>query len=127
MLLYLLRHADAEMPAPSDDERPLSPKGIEQAKRVGKFCREMDIRLGLVLTSPLRRARQTAQYAAEPIGAEVIETPWVASGMTPHTAVEELSAYKAHEAVTLVGHEPDFSQLIAYLLGLASPTQVHVR
>ena len=56
MLLYLLRHADADTPAPSDDARPLSEKGIDQAKKVARFCEAHDMQLSLILTSPLRRA-----------------------------------------------------------------------
>ncbi len=127
MQLYLLRHADAEMLAPTDAERPLTPKGHEQAKRVGKFCATQDIRLALILASPLRRARETAQHVAEATGSELVVAPWLASGMTPQNGIEELKAYKSHLSVMLVGHEPDFSQIIALLLGLPSPAQLRVR
>lgn len=127
MILYLLRHADAEMPAPTDDARPLSPKGHEQARRAAQFCVRHDVRPALILTSPLPRAKQTAQPVAEATGSELIVTPWLASGMSPSDALEELKAYRSHASVMITGHEPDFSQLIALLLGLPSATQIHVR
>lgn len=127
MQLYLLRHADADMPAPSDFERALSPKGHEQAERVGRFCRTHDVRLAAILHSPLKRARETAQHVAEATGAPLELAPWLASGMSPHSAIDELKAYRSHTALMLVGHEPDFSQLIALLLGLPSNSQLHVR
>src|SRR4051812_40738933 len=127
MQLYFLRHADAEMPAPTDEERPLSPKGHEQAERVGRFCREHDIRLATILHSPLKRARETAQHVAEATGAPLEEARWLASGMAPHAGLEELKAFRSQTSLMLVGHEPDFSQIISVLLGLPSSLQIHVR
>ena len=62
MLLYLLRHAEAVPRNGSDDAaRELTEKGIAQAKKVGRFCQSHDILPALILTSPLRRAEQTAK------------------------------------------------------------------
>lgn len=127
MQLYFLRHADADTPAPSDFERALSAKGHEQAQSVGRFCRAHDVRLTTILHSPLRRARETAQHVAEATGAPLELARWLASGMGCHTALEELKAYRDRPSVMLVGHEPDFSETLALLLGLASATQLHVR
>ena len=65
MQLYLLRHADADTDAPTDDARPLSEKGIAQAKKVARFCEAHEMHLSLILTSPLRRAHETARPVAE--------------------------------------------------------------
>src|SRR3954470_10062865 len=127
MQLYLLRHADADTPAPSDFERALSPKGHEQAGQVGRFCRARDVRLATILHSPLKRARETAQHVAEATGAPLEMAQWLASGMSPHAAIEELKPYRSQTAVMIVGHEPDFSLLIALLLGLPGNAQLHVR
>ncbi|MEP6670642.1 MAG: phosphohistidine phosphatase SixA [Chthoniobacter sp.] len=127
MLLYLLRHADADMPAPSDEARPLSEKGIDQAKKVARFCEAHDMQLSLILTSPLRRAHETAKPVAAALRAELVIAPWLASGMHPQAALEELRAYRAQSSVMLVGHEPDFSQFAAHLLGLPTNTAINVR
>jgi phosphohistidine phosphatase len=127
VLLYLLRHADADTPAPTDDARPLSDKGHAQAIRVARFCEAHDMQVALVLSSPLRRAHETAQPVAEALRAELVIAPWLASGMQPQAAFEELRAYRAQESVMLVGHEPDFSQLAAYLLGLPTNNAIHIR
>jgi len=127
VLLYLLRHADAETPAPSDDARPLSEKGIDQAKKVARFCEAHDMHLSLILTSPLRRAHETAKPVAAALRAELVMAPWLASGMHPQAALEELRAYRAQSSVMLVGHEPDFSQLAAHLLGLPTNNAIHIR
>lgn len=127
MLVYLLRHADAETVALSDGARPLSEKGHEQAKKVARFCEAHGIEISTVLTSPLRRAHETARPVAAALRADLVIAPWLASGMHPHAAFEELRAYRAQGAVMLVGHEPDFSQFAAHLLGLPSNTSLHVR
>lgn len=127
MLLYLLRHANADTVAPRDDDRALSEKGEEQARKVGRFCAERELRPDLILTSPLLRARQTAAPVGERLKAEVLITSWLASGMTPEAAVSGLEEYSQFSAVMVVGHEPDFSQLIAHLLGVSSHNLILVR
>jgi len=127
MLLYLLRHADADTPAASDDARALSEKGQVQARKVARFCEAHDMQLPLVLSSPLRRAHETAQPVAEALGADLLIAPWLASGMHPQTALEELRAHRALGSVILVGHEPDFSLLAAHLLGLPTNNAIHIR
>jgi phosphohistidine phosphatase len=127
MLLYLLRHADADTPAPSDGARPLSEKGIDQAKKVARFCEAHDMQLSVILSSPLRRAHETAKPVAAALRSELIVAPWLSSGMHPQAAVDELHSYRNHSSVMLVGHEPDFSQLAAFLLGLPTNQGIHVR
>ncbi|MCE9611429.1 MAG: phosphohistidine phosphatase SixA [Chthoniobacter sp.] len=127
MLIYLLRHADADTPAARDVERALSEKGRAQARKVGAFCEAQEIDPALLLSSPVRRARETAEIVAEKMRAEVVLTPWLACGMSPHTALEELRALRGETSVMLVGHEPDLGLLAAHLLGLATPTALHVR
>ena len=127
MLLYLLRHADAETIAENDDARPLSEKGRAQAEKVGRFCTERHLKITALLTSPLRRALETAQLANRHLRAEMAVVGWLASGMRAAGAVVELQAYSDEEAVMLVGHEPDFSALAAHLLGLPVGESLRIR
>jgi phosphohistidine phosphatase len=127
MLLYLLRHADAETPAPSDGARPLSEKGIDQAKKVARFCEAHDVQVSVILTSPLRRAHETAKPVSAALRSEMVVVPWLSSGMHPQSALEELRAYRSESSVMLVGHEPDFSHLAAFLLGLPTNNAIHIR
>ena len=83
--------------------------------------------LSLILTSPLRRAQETAKPMAAALRTELMVAPWLASGMHPQAALEELRAYRSQNSVMLVGHEPDFSQLAAHLLGLPTNNAIHVR
>lgn len=127
MQLYLLRHADAEPEAATDAARRLTEKGQEQAARVGRFCKTQRLDPDLILTSPYVRAEQTARAVAESTRAKLAVTDWLASGMSPQTAFEEIKAFRQLPSLMLVGHEPDLSRLIAFLLGLATPMQVMVR
>ncbi len=127
MLLYLLRHADADTPATSDDARTLSEKGQVQAKKVARFCEAHDMQLSLVLSSPVRRAHETAHIVSSTLRSELLVAPWLACGMHPQQAMEELRAYRSQGSIMLVGHEPDFSQLIAHLLGMPTNNAIHVR
>lgn len=127
MELYLLRHADADTPAATDEDRWLSEKGQEQSARVARFCKQQQILPALVLTSPVRRARETAEIVATELGVEVLTVPWLTCGLQPETALNELSAFTAQSPVMLVGHEPDFSLLAGALLGLPSNSHIHIR
>ena len=127
MRLYLLRHADAEQSAAKDELRALSDKGRRQARDVAQFCQDRKIAPALVLSSPLLRARQTAQVLAEKLGRELVIEPWLTSGMSPEEAAIELRAHQKCEELMLVGHEPDFSFLAAHLVGLESAENLHLR
>jgi phosphohistidine phosphatase len=127
MQLYLLRHADADTPAASDEARTLSDKGEAQAKKVARFCEAHDISVSPILTSPVRRALQTAEIVAHHLRAELITAPWLACGMRPQLALDELKKFRAKESVMIVGHEPDFSTLVAHLIGLSSGSQIQIR
>ena len=127
MLLYLLRHAEAEQEASSDSARRLTKHGQEQARKVARFLEAHGLTLSLVLTSPFRRAHETAEVVASDLRAELLVQTWLASGMQPETALAELQAFRSQSSVLLVGHEPDLSQFAALLLGLGGASQIHVR
>lgn len=127
MELYLLRHADADTIAETDEARPLSEKGVSQAKRVARFCDTHDLTRLRVLTSPVLRAHQTAEIVAMHLGVELSVAPWLSCGMRPQTALDQLREYAGEKAVMIVGHEPDFSGLAAHLLGMASGLQIEIR
>lgn len=121
MLLFLLRHAEAVAQAESDAARTLTAKGFEQAARVGRFCREHGLTPDLILSSPLRRAEQTARGAAMQMGdVPVRVAEFLASGMQPDFAITKLHDFTKFNKVMIVGHEPDFSSLTAKLLHAAA-------
>ena len=125
--LFLLRHADANTESDTDDGRRLSEKGIGQAKKVARFISEHELQLDLIVSSPVRRAQETARIVSENLEIELVTEGWLACGMHPETGASELRGYDRFDRVMIVGHEPDFSQLIAHLIGLADPEQIRIR
>ena len=128
MTLLLIRHATADahgLPG-GDFVRNLVEKGQDQSRHVGRFLKEHDLIPDLVLTSPVLRAKETADFLAEEGCPKPIVEPWLACGMSPELALEELKAYSKFQRVALVGHEPDFSSLAEHILG-ARPYTIRVK
>lgn len=130
MEIYLLRHGIAEdaRPGQPDSERELTAEGREKLRRVLKRARSADVAPSLILSSPLRRAVQTAGVAAEALDykGKVVETQALIPDVPPQEAWEELRARHDESAVLLAGHEPLMSTLAAFLLG-SSALQVDVK
>ena len=119
MLLYLLRHAEAEGIRTTDAARELTPEGQRQAEAVGAFCQRQDLRPDLILASPYRRTVQTAEAVARALGGVTLQPEaFLASGMDPQAACDGLQAYGWAGSLLLVGHQPDIGQLAASLLGI---------
>jgi phosphohistidine phosphatase len=119
MTLLLIRHATAAahgLPG-GDFVRNLVEKGQDQSQRVGKFLRKHDLIPDVVLSSPVLRAKETAEILAEEGCPKPIIESWLACGMRPEVALQELSAYQKFSRVAIVGHEPDFSALVEHILG----------
>ena len=127
MIIYFLRHADAEDLAESDFDRKLTPKGLDQAARVGKFCKKNGIKPAVFLTSPLVRARQTAEIVGKKCGVTPVIADWLACGMPPATLIQNLEPLSTKSSALLVGHEPDLSTAVSYLLGLTEPVNFPIR
>ena len=121
MEIYLLRHGIAEDAGPGqpDSERELTSEGREKLKRVLRRARGADVAPSLILSSPLRRAVQTAAVATEALDyqGKVVETRALIPDAPPHEAWEELRARHDERAVLLASHEPLMSTLAAFLLG----------
>lgn len=127
MLLYLLRHAEAEPHRADDFSRTLTEKGKRQAARVGEFLSRSSLRPDLILTSPVLRAKQTAAIVARELASDdPVEAPWLACGMNRERGLSELAGYARLESVMIVGHEPDFSVLAAHLLDLGSNHSINI-
>jgi phosphohistidine phosphatase len=119
MDLILLRHGKAEdFNKDGDAARELVGKGREQARRAARLLKGTRWLPEIVLTSPLVRARQTADEFCETAGVPgaVIQS-WLACGMVPERALKELVGFAEFKRVGIVGHEPDFSGLVEWVLG----------
>lgn len=120
MELGLLRHAHAGDPGAwdgDDDLRPLSDKGRQQAARLGGLLAAAGFRPDAVLTSPRLRARETADLVADGLGAAVRVDPRLGSYLDLATVDAILDGAGRPVRAILVGHDPDFSDLLAGLTG----------
>ena len=125
MWLDLLRHADAGDPEAwqgPDAARPVSDKGRKQSKRLGEHLALIGHEAEAVITSPRLRAVQTAEIVADLIGASVIEDDRLAGGIDLETVDAIVRDAGDPERVMLVGHDPDFSELVSVLCGAAGVT-----
>jgi len=114
--LLIMRHGEAA-PGRPDAERVLTPRGKAEAWRMGRWLAErgdLDLTGLRLLTSPYERARQTAAYIADPLGAEIALLPLITPDDPPEAVVEWLLAEADGRPMMLVGHMP----LVAALTGL---------
>jgi phosphohistidine phosphatase len=123
--LYLLRHSDAGDPMAwkgPDADRPLSGKGEKQAERLGRFLKEVGFKPDAVLSSPKVRAAQTAEIVARHLGVPVTTSDLLAGAL----GIESVEAIVQHAGdpsrPVLVGHDPDFSDLLEALTGASGVT-----
>jgi phosphohistidine phosphatase len=118
MLIYFLRHGEADWPnwKKPDDERPLTEKGKAEMHQVGAFLANLSVKPDVVLTSPLPRASQTAEIVAHYLDAKSVEDGLLAPGFG-RSELKKLLKKRTAESVMVVGHEPDFSKTVGKLTG----------
>lgn len=118
-ILYLLRHGIAEDPRPgmADEERALTPEGVSRTRRAVQGLAGLGVRPDVVLSSPLRRAAETADIAVDVLGvAAVTPYPPLAAGGEPVAILDGLRPWRRAAQILLVGHQPDLGDLASYLL-----------
>lgn len=132
MNLYLMRHgialAQDDPSIAHDAERPLTSKGLKRMRKAARGLRALAIPFDSILTSPLIRARQTADIVASTLGLErCLEE---ISGLAPESNVEHLmfslTRYQDRKHVLLVGHEPLLSSAAGHLLGGRKPASLNI-
>lgn len=122
MKLFFLRHGPAEPKddwAGDDEERPLSATGELLVAEVAATLARQHVAPDVILTSPYRRARQTAQIVAERLGMSdrVKVDPRLMPGFGLRQLGRILNDYPDHESLLLVGHGPDLGQVVRNLTG----------
>ena len=124
MEIYILRHGDAQ-PRRDDlpeAERKLTSKGTRDVQLVVRFARACAVAPDLVLTSPYRRALETARIALALLESKpALETiDDLLPDKRPEQVWNVLRSYSRHKEILLVGHEPQLSHIIAFLLAVPS-------
>jgi phosphohistidine phosphatase len=123
MDVILIRHGKAgnrdANSWPDDDDRPLTAEGQAEHRAVTRAAKKMGIKFDFLVTSPLKRARETADIVANVY--RWPEEPQVAAelghGYSVSAVVKLLAKFPPTSRVALVGHEPDFSELATALIG----------
>jgi phosphohistidine phosphatase len=111
----------------ADDERPLTGRGRKRFRRAARGLAAVVKRPDALLSSPLPRARETAEIAAKAWGKiDVSDTPALAAGTFEELAVA-LAGFGARDTVAVVGHEPDLSELLARLVGTSHADRLTFR
>jgi phosphohistidine phosphatase len=119
--VYLLRHGIAEEAAAgaADADRALTSEGRKKLRAVLDAAADAGVCPALIVTSPLRRAVQTAEIAVEILEyrGDLLRSAVLRPEAEPKDSWEEIRLHKDVESILLAGHEPLFSRLTAYLLG----------
>lgn len=123
MNLFVIRHADAlalgERGITRDEDRPLSERGETQARVVGASLRRRGIQLDKIVTSPLLRARQTAEEMLR-VWSPPLPEIHVCPELAPDGRRKKLARFlkgMGVENIALIGHQPDLGELTAWLIG----------
>lgn len=123
MKLYFLRHGKAEdrQPGRSDADRKLTSDGIQEMEQEARGLAALEMRWDAVYSSPYPRALETAQIAAEGVGfprQDIMVDPRLAAGSFGLGNLQALLFDQpASASILLVGHEPDFSEVVCHLCG----------
>src|SRR5436853_952889 len=118
MTVYFLRHASAGkkiLNAQKDERRPLDEEGVLQARYIGRMLANLDVQVECIISSPLKRALQTASLVANELA---VENPVpTEDALRPEATFEQfqemLADYRKHEAVLVVGHNPSFTEFFS--------------
>jgi phosphohistidine phosphatase len=111
--LWLLRHGEAEPHGTkADDDRELTERGRQQSLAAGRALAKLDVTFQLAFTSPKVRALETARLACDALGLEPVVHQALAAGFDRDDAIALLHAAGPDKRVLVVGHEPDFSQVV---------------
>jgi phosphohistidine phosphatase len=121
MNLYLMRHASAGIPRENlklDAKRGLIKEGKEQCMLMGRLLGALKVQPDVIVSSPLKRALQTAQFVGNELGYEgKVE---ISSALAPDASFADfqkmLEKYADRQDVLVVGHNPGLFQLVGRLI-----------
>jgi phosphohistidine phosphatase len=121
MELYLLRHGIAEDNSPTgrDVDRALTEEGRHKLHRVLKRAASAGVSPSLIISSPYKRAVETAEVAASELNykGEILRAGTLIPDSSPPSVWSEIRGHRDESAILLAGHEPLFSATVAFLLG----------
>ncbi len=121
MLVYFLRHASAGQhlaSAEEDEKRPLDKQGIAQCHDVGRLLNLLKAKVDLIISSPLKRAAQTASLVGHELGyrSELLLDPALSLDAVYEDFRALLRRHAKAEALMVVGHNPTLSSFLSRLI-----------
>jgi|SRR5579862_323269 phosphohistidine phosphatase len=121
MIIYFLRHASAgeSLVNPKKDEkRALDKEGVEQCGYVGRALATLDAQVDVIISSPLKRATQTASLVGNEMGYE--GKLQIEAGLMPGASFADfrkiMEKYASQESIMVVGHNPNLSQFLGTVI-----------
>ncbi len=126
--LYLVRHGLAEERGdawPDDTKRPLTDEGISRMRKAARGLARLGVSVEVVLTSPLVRARQTAEILAGALDPRpsLVNVDSLAPDGAYAAVVADLEKHARKTRLALVGHEPMIGEFAARILGSRHPIE----
>ena len=126
--LYLIRHGVAEERGeawPDDAKRPLTERGMSRVRKAARGLARLGVSIDVVLTSPLVRARQTAELIADGFDSRppLVTSEALAPGGSYQAVLADLEKHARRGRIALVGHEPGIGELAARLIGTRHPVE----
>jgi phosphohistidine phosphatase len=132
MDLFVLRHGEAGKTIPSgssDSKRPLTVAGEKEIVIISKALGKMGVRLDVILTSPLKRARQTADIVAKEFKAQnkVRQMRELSPEGHKKALYQNLSSFKEGTSILLVGHSPYLSEMVSEIVSDDSSVRLDLK
>jgi phosphohistidine phosphatase len=132
MDLFILRHGEAGKTIPSgstDSKRPLTVTGEKEMVIISKALRKMGVRLDVILTSPLKRARQTADIVAKEFKAQnkLRQMRELSPEGDKKALYQNLSSFKEGTSILLVGHSPYLSEMVSEIVSDDSSVRLDLK
>jgi phosphohistidine phosphatase len=125
MNIYFLRHASAGKAltsAKKDEQRPLDDEGILQARYIGRMLASLDVPVEQIVSSPLKRALQTASLVANELAFE--SAVQIDDALRPEAELAlfqaMLSRFRKYESVMVVGHNPSLTEFLSKIISSGS-------
>jgi phosphohistidine phosphatase len=121
MIIYFMRHANAgekrANPA-KDEKRPLDKDGVLQCRYVGALLAALDVQVDQVITSPLKRATQTASLIANDVNFD--GRLQISDSLRPSATFDDfrelVAACANYEAIMVVGHNPNLTEFVSQIV-----------
>ncbi len=132
MNLYVLRHASAGEKRPNpilDRKRPLDKEGKQQCLLIGSYLNALRVNVDLIVSSPLKRALQTASLVGTELGYEstIQLSDELAPGGTVEGFLRLVASLNVYENVLVIGHNPSLSQFLGSMISTSGRANIRMR